>query len=144
MSEQNHEGGCLCGAVRYRLRGEPMLVEYCHCGMCRRVSGAPVLAGADVAAERLEWLRGEPKRYESSPGILRGFCATCGSTLSYQRGVNPPKVTIALGSLDHPEVHAPTYHIFTADALPWLRIMDDLPRYEESLPAGAPVAHSDE
>lgn len=136
MSEQSYEGGCLCGAVRYRISGEPLLVEYCHCGMCRRVSGAPVGAWVDVAAERLEWMRGKPRMYQSSPGILRGFCAHCGSTLIYQRGENPPKFTIALGGLDDAAALPPRQHIYTADALPWLHIMDDLPRHRENAPQG--------
>ena len=134
MNEQNHEGGCLCGAVRYQISGEPMLVEYCHCGMCRRVTGAPVAGWVDVAAENLSWLKGATTLYQSSPGNLRGFCATCGSTLTFQSGERPPKVSIALGGLDEAAALPPRQHIYTADALPWLHIMDDLPKYEGNAP----------
>ena len=144
MSEQSFEGGCLCAAVRYRITGEPMMVEYCHCGMCRRVSGAPVGSWVDVPADSLSWLKAAPKLYQSSPGIFRGFCAACGSTLSFQRGETPPKFSIALGGLDDAAALPPRQHIFTADALPWLHITDDLPRYEEHSPAGGPVARAGE
>ena len=144
MHEPAYEGGCLCGALRYRISGAPLLAEYCHCGMCRKVSGAPVVAWMDVGTEQLQWIQGAPKLYQSSPGIFRGFCADCGSTLTYQRGEAPPKFTIALGSLDHAEAVAPAQHIFTANALPWLHISDDLPKYAQYSPTGAPMPQPEE
>lgn len=128
------EGGCLCGAVRYRTHGEPLLVEYCHCGMCRRAGGAPVVVWADFPTERFAWTRGAPSEYRSSAEALRGFCARCGSPLTFRWTSGTSRITVTVGSLDDPGALAPQHHIFTAYALPWLHIEDDLPRYPEALP----------
>ena len=65
---------------------------------------------------------------------LRGFCAACGSTLTFQRGEAPPKFSIAQGSLDDGAALTPRQHIYTADALPWLEIGDDLARHGQNAP----------
>ncbi len=134
MAEHTSNGGCLCGAVRYRAGGAPLLVEYCHCGMCRRAGGAPVVVWADFAAGDFSFVQGAPAQYESSPGILRGFCAACGSTLTFQRGPAPPKFSVTVGTMDDPHALAPRQHIFAADALPWLHLDDDLPRHPQEMP----------
>src|SRR5262245_40219689 len=77
-------GGCLCGDVRFRLVGAPYRVDYCHCYSCRKHTGAPVAAFADCRAGVVEFMNGAPALYESSPGVRRGFCARCGSTLTYE------------------------------------------------------------
>lgn len=134
MAEHTYEGGCLCGAVRYRAAAAPLLVEYCHCGMCRRGGGAPVVVWADFAAGDFTFVRGAPTQYESSPGILRGFCGRCGSTLTFQRGAAPPKISVTVGTMDDPQALAPRQHIFAEDALPWLHLDDDLPRHPQEMP----------
>ncbi len=134
MTEQIYDGGCLCGAVRYRAEGAPLLVEYCHCSMCRRAAGAPVVAWADFPRERFRILQGAPARYASSQGVWRSFCGACGSQLTFQRGESPPKITLTVASLDEPQALAPRHHIFAADALPWLELADALPRHPQQLP----------
>ena len=134
MSDAVHEGGCLCGAVRYAARGPALLTEYCHCGMCRKAAGAPVVAWADFPAAQVTWTRGAPRWRRSSPGAERGFCAECGSALAFRRIGNTVKVTLTLGSLDEPARLPPAQHIFTDDRVPWLEIADDLPRYGQARP----------
>ena len=134
MAEPALQGGCLCGAVRYRVEGPPLLSEYCHCGKCRRAGGAPVVVWADLPREKFVLLRGEPAQYASSPGVKRGFCAQCGSSLTFQNGENPPFLSVTVGTLDDPGKVAPMEHIFSADRLPWLEIGDDLPRHPGSAP----------
>jgi hypothetical protein len=130
MSAAVYEGGCLCGAVRYRAQGASLGVEYCHCGMCRRASGAPVVVWADFPTERVTWLAGQPTWRRSSAGAERGFCAACGTALAFRGDRSPEQVSLSVGSLDDPARLAPQQHIYVAERLPWLAIADDLPRYE--------------
>jgi len=114
------EGGCLCGDVRYRARGAPKWVAWCHCESCRRHSGAAAAAFAAFDEPDLETTRGAITRFASSPGMQRGFCARCGSTLTCQGGQRPGEVHLHVGSLDHPErLPPPTAQFFPEERLPW-------------------------
>ena len=117
-------GGCLCGAVRYRARGEPKWVAYCHCESCRRATGAPVTAYAGFERENVEWQAGEPASFASSEGVRRGFCARCGTPLTYEGARWPTEVHLHLGTLDHPELVRPTGQAFAEERLPWLHLTD--------------------
>ncbi|MDP6572257.1 MAG: GFA family protein [Rhodospirillales bacterium] len=120
-------GGCLCGAVRYEVRGEVRPVINCHCGQCRRFGGhfgAYTHVDDDqftLADERgLKW-------YQSSREALRGFCAECGSSLFW----NAPErsgISIAAGSLDQPSGLDTAEHIFVADKADYYAITDGLPQ----------------
>jgi hypothetical protein len=125
-------GGCLCGAVRYRASGDPLRVVHCHCGMCRRVSGAVFMTFVHFAKDGFAWTAGRPKRYRSSGEAERGFCAVCGSTLSMHETVLPDRVQVSLGSLDRPDLVRPDDHVWTGCQLPWLEVVDDLPRFPSS------------
>lgn len=122
MTESVHEGGCLCGAVRYRAWGEPKWVAYCHCRSCRRATGAPVSAYAGFAADAFELSQGEPARFASSPGVVRSFCGRCGTPLTYQGERWPDEIHVHLGTLDQPERLPPREHAFPAERIPWLEI----------------------
>jgi hypothetical protein len=122
-------GGCLCGAVRYQAEADPMRTVICHCTICRRVSGAPMMGFVHFPAEAFRWLGSPPKRYRSSTHAERGFCPQCGSTLTMHEAVLGDRVQVALGSLDHPEHTSPDDHVWTKQQLPWLHIEDDLPRF---------------
>jgi hypothetical protein len=127
------EGGCLCGAVRYRaeaLRG----AGYCHCRMCQKASGAPVVAWSGAPVESFAWTKGKPKEYHSSPKASRLFCAKCGTQLGFRLNEGAKEMELNLATLDHPEALSPRYHIYTSTQMPWLHIGDDLPRYPEDRP----------
>lgn len=126
------EGGCLCGAIRYRAESPPLRVVICHCSMCRKHSGAPALAFAHFPKASFAWLKGEPRRYRSSAFAERGFCPDCGSTVTMHEDVLPDRVQVAAGSLDTPEGLAPQDHVWVANQLPWLKITDDLPHFPGS------------
>lgn len=79
-----HEGGCLCGQVRFRVTGPAKWTAYCHCQSCRRQTGAPVSAYAGFEREQAAFIAGQMATYASSEGVRRGFCATCGSPLTYE------------------------------------------------------------
>ncbi|MEM7226552.1 MAG: GFA family protein [Pseudomonadota bacterium] len=137
-------GGCLCGALRYEVEAEPLWICHCHCDMCKKHSGAAFMTYIGFPKAAFRWTRGSPKLYDSSGDAKRGFCATCGSSVTFHR---VHETSLALGGLDHPErlevgAQRPVYadnHIFIGEQVPWLKIDDALDRYE-----GLPPAREDE
>jgi hypothetical protein len=127
-----HEGGCLCGAVRYRAEGMPTNVNHCHCRMCQRASGAPVVTWATFPMSRFKWTKGAPTIRRSSDIAVRGFCSACGSALLWQDDAHADMIDITAGSLDKPEAVAPNEHLWTESAVSWLRFEDSLPRHKRS------------
>lgn len=131
------EGGCLCGAVRYRLRSRPVDAGYCHCRLCRRSSGAPVQLFAAVPRRDFEWLRGAPRSYRSSSFGERWFCGECGTQLCMQVDHEPDTTDFTVASLDDPVAIRPEFHIWTASRLEWFDTRDALPRHKGDRPANA-------
>jgi hypothetical protein len=129
--------------VRYRAEADPLRAVNCHCGMCRKVSGAAFLTFVHFPLAGFAWTSGEPTRYRSSADAERGFCARCGSTLDMREEVLPDRVQVTLGSLDQPGAVRPDDHVWTQSQLPWLRVVDDLPRFAGSssaVPSRAPAS----
>lgn len=128
-------GGCLCGALRYCVTAQPLWVCHCHCDMCKKQSGAAFATFIGFPREAFQWTLGRPKLYRSSSEVQRGFCSDCGSSLTFHR---VHETSVALGSFDHPErleigAPRPLYadnHIFIGEQIPWLKIEDDLDRFE--------------
>jgi len=123
------EGGCLCGAVRYRIDAAPLWTGYCHCGTCRRSTGAPVTMFVGAAADRVAFTKGERAVFASSPGVQRGFCAACGAPLTYESDRFPGEVHFHVSTFDRPQTLRPGFHVFHEERLPWLEITDTLPRH---------------
>jgi hypothetical protein len=122
-------GGCGCGAVRYRLASAPFDAGYCHCEICRRSSGAPVMAFATVPLRDFLVTLGEPRRRRSSSFGERWFCAGCGTQLAMHVEHQPDTIDFTLGSLDEPDAVRPLFHIFAASSPGWFRIADTFPRH---------------
>jgi len=127
------EGGCQCGAVRYRAVGEPLLVAICHCSMCRRANAAPSVAWAMYSQEQLE-LNGEIKRYASSPEAERSFCPRCGTPIAFTASFLPGLIDITVGSLDDPESLSPSLHYWGERQLSWCHYADKLPTFPQFPP----------
>lgn len=125
------EGGCLCRKVRYRVEGTPYDETVCHCTMCRRASGAPMVAWFTVPIGALRW-SGEPARYRSSARVTRSFCASCGSALAFQRDELPGEIDLTMATLDDPGLVPPRDHTRTSGQLPWVVLGDGLPRFREA------------
>ena len=140
MAEAVFEGGCLCGAVRYRATAPPLRCVICHCADCRKHSGAPCLSFVHFPVEAFGWQGVAPTRYRSSHNAERGFCPTCGSTLSMHEAVLGDRVQVTLGSLDSPEVVAVDDHVWTGSRIPWFEINDDHPKFVRSSTAVASKA----
>jgi hypothetical protein len=134
MSDSVVEGGCQCGAVRYRITGAPVMTALCHCSMCRRANAAPAVAWSMYAQEQVAFISGEPQAYHSSPGAERGFCAHCGTQICFRADYIPGLIDITIGSLDYPATIEPAFHYWDSQRLPWLRFDDGLPRHAEFPP----------
>jgi hypothetical protein len=113
------EGGCLCGAVRYRIRGTPQSSVACHCASCRRASGATPVAWITVERSQFDLVQGTPQAYPSSPGVMRQFCARCGSALTYAQAKSAGTIDITTATLDDPNAHPPTADVWLSDKLRW-------------------------
>jgi len=124
-------GGCMCGAVRYEGRGEPLYTGYCHCRSCRHHSGAAVAGMLVFAPDNVRVTRGELSLYRSSPGVERGFCGHCGTSLTWRgRGL----MSLHIGTLDDPDGHPPTLHWRYEEKSPWCDAGPDLPRETMTFP----------
>ena len=112
-------GGCQCGAVRYRLDAEPYGANICHCRMCQKATGGAFMASGTVPIDRLIWTRGAPKVFASSAIAERGFCAQCGTPLTF-RYIKRNRISVTIGSLDDPTAVTPAIQYGVESKLPWL------------------------
>ena len=131
------EGGCVCGAIRYRVTGTPSNTMVCHCRTCRRVAASPVVAWATFPSAQFEWLQGNPSAFRSSARVRRTFCSTCGTQLTYQHDDALHSVDVATCSLDDPDLFPPTHHSWLSDDLGWVHFGDGLPTFQRSRPTPA-------
>jgi hypothetical protein len=125
-------GACLCGDLRFEATFPSRWVAHCHCTMCQRAHGAPVVTWVGFAAEqvriadpqsRLQW-------YDSTPGVARrGFCGRCGSMLFFRSSRWPDELHIVRANFTAPVDREPQVHVSWEAHVPWLVIGDDgLPR----------------
>ena len=106
------EGGCMCGAVRYKVTGQPLSTIYCHCTSCKKHTGAPVVALAGYRRDQV-------------------FCGDCGTPMTWEGdgGEEGPLVEFLISTLDNPEDFAPQCHIHDQERYSWFETHDQLPRY---------------
>jgi hypothetical protein len=127
------EGGCACGAVRYRLTSEPMFVHCCHCLNCQRQTGSAFVINALIESDRVQLLAAEPvpvdaPRDDGSPQrIFR--CPTCEVAVYSEYG-RPEVKFVRAGTLDQPASVAPDVHIYTRSKLPWVTLPESVPAVE--------------
>jgi len=126
MAEESG-GGCLCGAVRYRIQGEAVARTLCHCASCRRATGGVTVAWAVFPKSGVEVTRGRVREYSSSPGIHWGFCPDCGSLVTYRRDTRPEHTDITTATLDDPDRYPPTVEIWTGERIAWEQLNPALP-----------------
>lgn len=136
-------GGCLCGAVRYETIGNPFAINHCHCKSCRKHNGAAVVTLAGFARDQVTFSGDQRKIYESSPGVARAFCGTCGTPLTWEGdgGELGPIVEFHISTFDTPDDLVPTAHAFEPERIAWFDVADDLPRYEGFVDDGKPLRH---
>jgi hypothetical protein len=134
-----HEGGCLCGTVRYRITGHPVAGTLCHCRSCRLASGAPSLAWTVVRVADFHHDGARPVEFESSPGIFRTFCGACGTSLTWRSAARPDTIDVTTASLDQPDDFAPTKEIWVEHKLSWETANPVLPHYARSSVGATPI-----
>ena len=124
-------GSCLCGTIRYEIRGELGPIVLCHCAQCRKAQGSAFATNAAVNAADFAIVAGEEAltAYESSPGKKRHFCRWCGSPIISTRDTIPGVVRVRIGTLDSRLEVTPSAHIYTASKAAWEEIHDGLPQY---------------
>jgi hypothetical protein len=122
-------GGCLCSKIRYRITGTPVEVLYCHCRMCQRAHGAPVVAWLTVPIDVFTVTMGSPLAYHSSAKAVRHFCGDCGTPLTWRATDNPRLVDVSSASLDNPGAATPAFHLWTESRIVWFETADSFPRY---------------
>lgn len=130
------EGGCACGAVRYRLEEKPYDTGWCHCRVCQHVSGSGGMVFTTVHLDRYRILAGEQQigHFASTSFGTRSFCRSCGSPLTIHVRHQAEEIDIAAGTLDDPEEIAPAFHLYTAEAPSWMPMVAFLPRYKALRP----------
>ena len=137
---QAKDGGCMCGAVRYHLEGEPLAVINCYCTDCQHVSGGAFVTGVLVPRPAVTFTKGEPRGFsgtsESGNTVTRSFCRDCGAPLFSELSANPGLIVVKLGSLDDPRSFAPSMSIWTGSALGWAHIDPNLPQFPKNPPLG--------
>ena len=126
------EGGCLCTAVRYRVTGTAIATSNCHCNSCRRASGAPSVAWVVLRATDFAYANGQPVAFRSSPSVIRTFCGTCGTPLTYQHDESPETIDVATATLDLPGRFAPTREIWLEHRIPWVPVNEALQLFPKS------------
>ena len=130
------EGGCTCGAVRYRMTSKPMFVHCCHCRWCQRETGASFALNAMIEADRVVLLRGSPEAVdtpsESGKGQKIVRCPDCHMALwSNYAGAADALHFVRVGTLDEPDRFTPDVHIYTASKQPWVVLSPGTPAFEE-------------
>lgn len=125
----------MCGAIRYEAAGTPVGAGYCHCRSCRHHTGAPLAAFVVFTEDQVDWVKGERAQYESSPGVVRSFCRTCGTSLTFE-GTHKGRrlVEFHISTLDNPDLFPPNEHTHHDERISWLHVMDVLPRHPGSMP----------
>jgi len=120
MSETTtRTGGCLCRAVRYRAEGKPLWVVHCHCVDCRRAAGAAFATWVGYRNSQVTFeSEAKRQRYDSSPGVVRTFCAVCGTPISFEGDKFPGELHLMAGTLDEPSSVTPTHHVWTRRPCP--------------------------
>ena len=124
-------GSCLCGSIRYEVRGPLGPASHCHCSMCRKAHGAAFGTYSRVQRSDFVLVSGaeDIASYQSSPEVTRTFCRRCGSTLQFIRATRPNTFALALGTLDDDPGVRPSMHIHVESKVPWLEINDGLPQH---------------
>jgi hypothetical protein len=131
-----HEGGCLCGAVRYRVVGEPIAVSICHCINCQRNTGSAFSVNAIFGEGALTY-QGSPSVYDdigdTGHVVRRVFCGTCGTPIESQSVYSVPNyVVVKTGTFDDPAHFVPDNEVYCVSALEWVTESADRPRYERT------------
>lgn len=128
-------GGCLCGAVKYKILAKPLGAGNCHCRTCQRSVGAPYMAVLFVPFQALK-ISGIYKEYattSTSGNIMnRGFCPQCGTALFGKNSGSDKIRPVNAATLDDPGIYEPQMDFWVSDAQPWDYMNPELTKFEEN------------
>ncbi len=132
-------GGCLCGAVRYEIDGEPLFAGHCHCSDCQKATGTGHVSVTGLPADGVK-ITGETRGYtvkgDSGQGYTRHFCPTCGSLVFGQAAGMPGVINVTAGTLDDTAAFTPQFVIYTRSRPAWDHINSGLPEFDAMPPRG--------
>ncbi len=132
-----HEGGCVCGAVRYRVQGKPALTVVCHCTFCQRRLASAFAMVAFFPHEAVEFVQGEVAAHEhisdaSGRWLRMNFCPRCGTTLGHSAEFRPGVRAVAVGTLDEQDWFTVDRHVWAQSKLPWVQIPEGVPTFQQA------------
>ncbi len=138
-----HEGGCACGAVRYRVHGSPAVGTVCHCRFCQKRLASAFAVLASFKEEAVEILQGELKEVEhrsdvSGRWLRMSFCPKCGTTLSHVSELRPGMRAVAAGTFDDPAWFKIDRHIWLQSRLPWVVVPENVATYAQGVAVPPP------
>lgn len=119
---------CFCGSIRAEMTGDPFWTCYDHDDDCRRAIGGPLMIWIGYRPDQVRYLQGTPKTFSRTPGVVRSFCAECGTSISYADQGLPDEIYFCIGFMDAPERFPPEAQAYWAERLPFIRMDDGLPR----------------
>lgn len=128
MTDKIRTGGCQCGAVRFRVTGALGRASICHCRMCQKQFGSFFGALVTTPKDGVEWTREKPSYFQSSINIERGFCARCGTPLTYRK---PGALEIAIGAFDDRTDLEPKIQVNFGSRLPWVEKIFEAPVHSD-------------
>jgi hypothetical protein len=131
-------GGCQCGAVRFRVEGEPQRASICWCRMCQKAFGGPFGALVTVNVDQLTWTRGQRSTFQSSDNVQRGFCAACGTPLTYEW--SDDRIDLAVFAFDDPSAVEPAVQLEPDSRPAWMDHLAEMPVRPALGPSGAVVS----
>jgi len=136
MAKENYQGGCLCGKVRYEIRGGIRNIVMCHCSICRKAQGSAFATNGIVNTDEFVFVSGENNLtgYESSPGQTKHFCKTCGSPIISKNVKRPGQVRVRIGTIESGISERPEAHIFVGSKANWEEICGELPQFDSYEP----------
>ena len=127
----SHDGGCLCGNIRYRIERKHLNAMHCYCGMCRKAHGTALSTHLVARPDQVSWLNDHARHvYASSPDAYREFCPVCGTHILVHGQTGDGTLAIPAGTLDEDVPVTILGHMFTADRVGWYEIRDGLPQFE--------------
>lgn len=142
MSDE-HSGGCACGAVRYRVRGKPVVTSVCHCKFCQKRLASAFAILAVFPEESVEVTQGDVveckyRSDESGRWLQMRFCPKCGTTVSHTSQIRSGYRVVAVPTLDEQDWIEVNRHIWTRSKLPWIKIPEGVEVYAEGPPLAGP------
>lgn len=128
------EGGCYCGAVRYKAEGDPVFKGQCHCRECQYISGGSPNMALGVPDDAFSYTQGEPAQFtrdDLETPVTRDFCRNCGTHI-LARPPQFPGIVLKVGTMDDPSTFSPQVAIFTCDSQPFHQVAEGVMQFERT------------